>query len=358
MSLSLPSPAAGLTAVALTAALASSAALPAGLMAQAPRAAAANSIGSAASSATREQTADQQVHHVLNRLAFGARPGDVERVRAMGVDAWIEQQLHPERIDDATTDQWLTRFPTLTMSGAEFIAAYPPPGQLQRQLALQQRTAQTGAPARGAPAGGAPGASVTLSPADSIRLREAGRATARASSELLVARTGRAVMSERQLQEVMVDFWANHFNVFAGKAQTRYYIAEFEREALRPNALGNFRTLLGAVAKSPAMLTYLDQWQSVADSGRQTLASARPAVRAGANRAANPRAARGRQAAMDRVTVGELLDRDRLPAQARERILALPPEELAKVRRLTLAQTQQYPRRACRQQPQSSARHQ
>ncbi len=241
--------------------------------------------------AGREQTADQQVHHALNRLAFGARPGDVERVRAMGVDAWIEQQLHPERITDTATEQWLTRFPTLTMSGSQFMAQYPPPGQLQRQLAMQQRGGGK-VPGGTVPRGTVPGSSVAISPADSVRLRDARRATARASSELAVARTGRAVMSERQLQEVMVDFWANHFNVFAGKPQTRYYIAEYEREAIRPNALGSFRALLGAVAKSPAMLTYLDQWQSVADSGRQTLASVRQA-RAARMRAASANRPRG-----------------------------------------------------------------
>src|SRR5689334_22101482 len=78
-------------------------------------------------------------------------------------------------------------------------------------------------------------------------------------------------MSERQLQEVMVDFWENHFTVFAGKGQTRYYLTSYDRDVIRPNALGHFRDLLGAVAKSPAMLFYLDNAQSVADSTRQTL---------------------------------------------------------------------------------------
>ena len=73
-------------------------------------------------------------------------------------------------------------------------------------------------------------------------------------------------MSERQLQEVMVDFWENHFNVFAGKGPERYFLAEYERESIRPHALGKFRDLLGAVAKSPAMLFYLDNWQSTVDA--------------------------------------------------------------------------------------------
>ena len=283
----------------------------------------------AAQAVGREQTADQQVHHVLGRLAFGARPGDVERVRAMGVDAWVEQQLHPERIDDGAMDQWLTRFPTLTMTGAQFVAKYPPPGQLQRQLAQRQQGAGADAPAR-------------LSAEDSMRLRDAVRATARASSELMTARVGRAVASERQLQEVMVDFWANHFNVFAGKPQTRYYLAEFERDAIRPHVLGSFRELLGAVAKSPAMLTYLDQAQSVADSGRTTLAAARQPQRGLATRGALRGNNRNQRAALERLTIGQLLDSGRLPDQARERFEALPADQLQRVRAMTLAEAQDY----------------
>src|SRR5213075_1832653 len=84
----------------------------------------------------------------------------------------------------------------------------------------------------------------------------------------------RAAYSERQLNEVMVDFWFNHFNVFAGKGQTRTYLTEYERDAIRPNALGTFRDLLGATAQSPAMLFYLDNWQSAAPAGAPTSASA------------------------------------------------------------------------------------
>jgi uncharacterized protein (DUF1800 family) len=90
--------------------------------------------------------------------------------------------------------------------------------------------------------------------------------------ELLSARIARAVASERQLEEVMVDFWLNHFSVYAGKnVVMRYYLPQYERETIRPHVLGKFRDLLGAVAKSPAMLVYLDNAQSVADSGRPTL---------------------------------------------------------------------------------------
>jgi uncharacterized protein (DUF1800 family) len=246
------------------------------------------STAAQAQPAGREQTADQQVQHVLNRLAFGARPGDVERVRSIGVDAWIESQLHPERIDDRTLDTWLTRFPTISMSGEALIAKYPPPGQTLVRIAARQQMAAGGA---NAPRG-TPGAAPTLSREDSLALAQSTREAARVTAEISAARVARAVASERQLQEVMTEFWANHFSVFTGKQQTRYYIPEYDA-LLRTHALGSFRELLGAVAHSGAMLYYLDQWQSVADSGRRTLAQpriaqVRPAQRAAVRRRLTP----------------------------------------------------------------------
>lgn len=227
---------------------------------------------SAAQPSGREQTADQQVHHVLGRLAFGPRPGDVERVRTIGVDAWIESQLHPEHIDDRALTQWLTRFPTLTMSGEALIAAYPPPGQQLARIAARQQMAGGAAAPRGAAGAAAP----PISRDDSLALARSVRDAARVTAEISTARVARAVASERQLQEVMTEFWANHFSVFTGKQQTRYYIPEYDA-LIRTHALGSFRELLGAVAHSGAMLYYLDQWQSVADSGRRTLAQPRGA---------------------------------------------------------------------------------
>ncbi|MDF1505862.1 DUF1800 domain-containing protein, partial [Roseisolibacter sp. H3M3-2] len=213
--------------------------------------------GAAPRDDAREQTADQQVRHVLGRLAFGARPGDEARVRAMGVDRWIAAQLRPETLDDAALERTLAGMPTLRQSGAELLALYPPPGQVEARGAAAARMAgDSGAPA--------------FSGADSARAREMARASRRVVAELQAARVARAVASERQLQEVMVDFWANHFSVFAGKDRVRYFLPEYEA-TLRTHALGKFRDLLGAVAKSPAMLQYLDNAQSVADSVRPTL---------------------------------------------------------------------------------------
>ncbi|HEY7861470.1 MAG TPA: DUF1800 domain-containing protein, partial [Gemmatimonadaceae bacterium] len=115
-----------------------------------------------------------------------------------------------------------------------------------------------------------------LTASDSMRLKEAGRLSRQLLTELQTAKVARAVISDRQLEEVMVDFWENHFTVFAGKGPERYFLGEYERESIRPHALGKFRDLLGAVAKSPAMLYYLDNWESTVDSARPALVSRAP----------------------------------------------------------------------------------
>ena len=195
----------------------------------------------AASIAARELSPDEQVRHVLDRLAFGPRPGDVDRVRAMGVDAWISRQLHPERIPDDSADRIAASLTAPFVSPADVVRGVAGSGRgdsTSRRL-LRQRYA------------------------------EVGRA-------VQAARIARAVGSERQLQEMLVDLWANHFSVFGGKGPVRLYLAQYEDESIRPHVLGKFRDLLGAVAHSPAMLFYLDNWQSVADSLHPTLATLSP----------------------------------------------------------------------------------
>jgi uncharacterized protein (DUF1800 family) len=192
----------------------------------------------------REQTADQQVRHALSRLSFGARPGDVERVRTMGVDRWIESQFHPAQIADERSDAFLDRFVIYKKTAAELAEEYPRP----KVVAGQQPQL------------------------DSVQLRQLQMATRQTQVELMTGRVARAVLTDRQLNEVMTDFWLNHFNIFAAKGpQERYLLPAFEDRTIRPNALGKFRTLLGAVVKDPAMLFYLDNWQSQADSGRPRL---------------------------------------------------------------------------------------
>lgn len=223
----------------------------------------------------REQTADQQARHALGRLTFGARPGDYERVRAMGVDQWIAGQLDPRGIADPEPVRLLAGFETLHLSTAELLARYPAPQQVRAARAAAIRR-QGGSAADSASAGAA------IEP-DSM-MRKIGREYRDVLADLQMARVVRAVTSERQLEEVMVDFWLNHFSVFGGKGPERYFLAAYERESIRPYALGQFRDLLGAVAKSPAMLFYLDNWQSGVESDRPALAQTRAAVRRGARR--------------------------------------------------------------------------
>jgi len=219
-----------------------------------------------ADTTAREQTADEQVAHVLSRLTFGARPGDVARVRAMGVDAFIAQQLRPERIADARLESWLSQFETLDLSYPEMQKAYPRPGEALQQLGAENRN--------------------SLSPEDSAEFRRTLEGFRKVTTEVQAARVGRALITERQLEEVVTDFWLNHFSVFQAKGPNeRFMLAEYENTVIRPRALGKFRDLLGAVAKSPAMLFYLDNWQSAADSGRPRTVAPRNA--AGRNRGLN-----------------------------------------------------------------------
>jgi uncharacterized protein (DUF1800 family) len=199
----------------------------------------------------REMTADQQRWHALNRLAFGARPGDVDRLRTVGVDRWIDGQLAPASISDTAADQFLARFPSLSKSGTELLALYPPPGAAL--LAARDSTSRS-----------------ALTAEQRQQARTGVRNAYQFVGELQSARVARAVVSERQLQEVVTDFWLNHFSVFAGKDRIRYFLPEYEA-TVRSHALGSFRELLGAVAHSPAMLLYLDNALSVADSGQPTL---------------------------------------------------------------------------------------
>ncbi|MBK6844620.1 MAG: DUF1800 domain-containing protein [Gemmatimonadetes bacterium] len=232
----------------------------------------------------RELSVDQQARHALNRLAFGPRPGDVARVTAMGVDRWIAQQLTPTRLDDSAMDRVLAPYATLDATAGELLRDYPPPAALLARQRLRD-------------------GNTTMNGADSLALRQSARKSRQFVAELLSARVARAVASERQLQEVMTDFWLNHFSVFVGQHQLRYTLPEYERTTIRPHTLGRFRDLLDAVAKSPAMLTYLDNAQSVADSGRPTLASRGNAGRGDARRRRQVQTAVDRR----RATMGGVL---------------------------------------------------
>ena len=192
----------------------------------------------------REMTQEQQVRQVVNRLTFGARPGEYTRVRKIGVDRWVGEQLAPDAISDERAEQFLSRYPSIFQDEATLARIYGAPGDLRK-------------------AGGA-------SP-DTAAIRAADRASNNVITNLREAKVARAVLSERQLREVMTDFWENHFSIFADKGADRYMLVQFD-DSVRAHALGNFRALLGAVAHSPAMLFYLDNWTSRSDSDRVTLA--------------------------------------------------------------------------------------
>jgi len=183
---------------------------------------------------------DRQILHALSRLSYGARPGDLERVRAIGLPAWIERQLRPHTIDDSLTERALAELTTLRMPIAELLREYPRPDpKLRERIASGEMSRQ-----------------------EMQERYPTEKRPARIAEELQAAKVVRAVTSERQIQEVMVDFWFNHFNVFAGKGDVRWYVSAYEREAIRPHALGKFADLVRATARHPAMLFYLDNWLS------------------------------------------------------------------------------------------------
>jgi len=289
--------------------------------------------------------------HALNRLTFGPRPGDVERVTQIGVDKWIDLQLNPDKIDDSALDARLAPFRTLRMGTKEIVENFPPDqlikqiadgkaslpqdptkravyeAQLQRYEDKQERKDKAAAAAETICRDGAcPVSDDSSQPADPERMRRREErrhanlktqelldqppderikeilemspedrqtiaTTAKGAkadalmegmspqqketmqalnnpeqvvvNELTQAKLLRATYSERQLDEVMTDFWFNHFNVFINKGADRYLLTSYERDAIRPHALGKFEDLLVATAKSPAMLFYLDNWLSV-----------------------------------------------------------------------------------------------
>src|SRR5579859_2564390 len=335
------------------------------------------------SAAPMQMDDDKRIVHTLNRFTFGVRPGDVERVRAMGLDKWFDEQLHPEKIDDSAVESRLAPFRTLKMSTKEMVENFPPPQVLKaiengrmsmprdpakkavyesRMAAYQQRqqnkedkaaAGNTAVADPETPAAKAQPATITksvgdqkdapqdmsagnesaptaeqrkqqkqredamyadldtdrllkLPPDDRYKaimkmpvderldlaktykgpramqlvddMKPEQRETVEAMiqpqavlGELAEAKLLRAIYSDRQLDEVMTDFWFNHFNVFIGKGPDRYMINAYEREVIRPHALGKFKDILAATAKSPAMLFYLDNWQSVGPNSELAL---------------------------------------------------------------------------------------
>ncbi|HUK89010.1 MAG TPA: DUF1800 domain-containing protein, partial [Blastocatellia bacterium] len=237
---------------------------------------------------TEELSGDKQIIHLLNRIGYGPRPGDIQRVREMGISQYIDQQLHPDRIDDHSVETELAQLRSLRMSISEAYSKYPAPNQIAMQLGLRGLNAQAGAAGkagdnqagiigpessgqdrpgqdRPGPGNAAEAKDKQQQQRDEIRdyyVQHGLRLPQRLLMELQAQKLVRAVDSPRQLQEVMTDFWFNHFNVFWDKGFDRWMTTDFEMNAIRPHTLGKFRDLLMATAKSPAMMFYLDNFLS------------------------------------------------------------------------------------------------
>lgn len=177
--------------------------------------------------------------HALNRLAYGPRPGEVDRVAQMGVMKWIDEQLDPGHIPNDSLKDLERQFQILHESPSDLATLFED-AQRKRQERLKKDPTAADQPGDQPP-----------------KIR-------RLVGEFPELAVVRAAYSERQLEEVMVDFWTNHFNVFGGKGIDRYLLPDYIEHTIRPLALGNFTDLLVATAESPAMLFYLDNWQSVA----------------------------------------------------------------------------------------------
>ncbi|OYE02361.1 DUF1800 domain-containing protein [Nostoc sp. 'Peltigera membranacea cyanobiont' 232] len=192
-------------------------------------------LGSIPPSNAASTTVDPKVLHIINRLSFGPRPGDVQRVESIGVERYIQEQLSPESIPEPEnlTSQ-LKQLDTLQLNPVELLehGITNPPGQKPTQL----------------------------------ERKAANQWAKQVLDQAVQARLLKATSSQQQLQEVMVDFWYNHFNVDAAKGRDRLWVGAYEQQAIRPYALGRFRDLLGATARHPAMQFYLDNFQNRADT--------------------------------------------------------------------------------------------
>jgi uncharacterized protein (DUF1800 family) len=262
-------------------------------------------------------TPDEAVFHALNRLAYGPRPGDVERIKPIGLAKWIDQQLNPNSIEDKAVESRLEALPTLHLGTAKLIQEYPQPKQAAKQAgispqefkkdqvqarsdaaaAMIARDSQADADLMAAPKsiseanisspmkqasanvttpGTAQRGALSVDPNAVPRaIADDSKRPQRVIEELAMAKMTRAIYSDRQLQQVMDDFWFNHFNVFAGKGEDRYYLTSYERDVIAPHALGKFKDLVSDTAKSPAMLFYLDNFLSADPRAAQRLAQER-----------------------------------------------------------------------------------
>jgi uncharacterized protein (DUF1800 family) len=209
--------------------------------------------------------------HLLSRATWGVRQKDLDAVMAMGAKAWLDKQLDPSSIPDDAASMRVTLFPTAMMTMGEVFENYgdtPKTREDQQKLREIQQQLQKLQDSTGMNAQDARRKLAEINPALANEMREIQAAQqARSPQQLIQDLTGakiqRSVFSERQLEDVMTDFWYNHFNVVFSKGNDRYMVGDYERNAIRPNVFGKFEDMLLATAQHPAMLFYLDNWQSV-----------------------------------------------------------------------------------------------
>ncbi len=265
---------------------------------------AAKKASDAASKFKEKLNKQEQTEHVLSRLSFGTRPGDMEAVQKLGLKKWIDQQLNPQSIpENPALEATLAKMPSLAMSTEALVLNYPTPQVLtavaigrmkmpedpqlkdtyerlsQRYKARIERKKTKDEEEEEAARKGIEdrlrrrvGAMSTEERSEALRKLAPQQAVA---SELTEAKIYRAVQSERQLNEVLADFWFNHFNVFLDKGADKWLTTAYERDAIRPHVLGRFSDMVRATAQSPAMLFYLDNWTSVAPAAVRARARTR-----------------------------------------------------------------------------------
>ena len=172
---------------------------------------------------------DQRIVHFLNRTSFGPTLGNMQRAARIGIRAYLDEQLAPEKIPDNPAEERVAGLKTMRFNSRELIELYPPPRAPRQPGDMAMQSME--------------GPRVVI-------------------LELQQGKLLRALYSNRQLYEVMVDFWSNHFNIYAAKGANRWLTTSYDRDTIRPLALGKFKELLLATAQSPAMLFYLDNWMS------------------------------------------------------------------------------------------------
>lgn len=193
--------------------------------------------------------------HIISRFSFGVKPGQVDEVTAMGVEKWFAAQLEGGAEDKSITNR-LAGYESLSMSNQEIVKTYPRGGQLLKMAVMEgevnKDSVKTG------------DKKDYKKDVRQFMMENGLKPQADLLKELMGQKILRAAYSGNQLTEVMTDFWFNHFNVAISKGGVQQFVTSYERDVIRPNVTGNFETLLLATAKSPAMLTFLDNNKSSA----------------------------------------------------------------------------------------------